>query len=198
MRMQSKIILLLLTISIVPLALAGFVIYKSILVEEVQKTVLDSLLLFGFIITTAIVALSIFIAHAVTKPLRKLNHAALEVAQGNLEIEIPKIRSDDEIGELGKSFREMVANLKESHVTLNSSNQQLEAANEQLRASNQQLEASTQQLRAANQQLSATEKNLKEKINELEIFNKTAVGRELKMIELKKEIEMLQKQNEHS
>ena len=193
MRLQSKIILLLLTISIAPLVMAGFVIYKTILNETVQQTVLDSLLLFGFIIITTMVALSIFIARTITKPVRNLNLSALEVAGGNLEIEMPEIRSDDEIGELGKSFKEMVAKLKESLMTLNSSNQQLKAANQQLRASNQQLEASTQQLRTANQQLAATEKNLKEKIRELEIFNKTAVGRELKMIELKKEIELLQK-----
>jgi len=47
------------------------------------------------------------------------------------------------------------------------------------------------QKRAA--QLDALNKKLKEKISELEVFNKAAIGRELTMIELKKEIETLKK-----
>ncbi len=42
-------------------------------------------------------------------------------------------------------------------------------------------------------QLDMVNEQLNEKISELEIFNKAAIGRELKMIELKKEIDVLRK-----
>jgi hypothetical protein len=59
------------------------------------------------------------------------------------------------------------------------------------KASTQQLKATQQQQMAANQQLGAAQKNLQDKLLELERFNKVAVGRELKMVELKEEIARL-------
>jgi len=76
--------------------------------------------------------------------------------------------------------------------------EELEALNQQLHASEQQLRASEQQLRASNQQLEAKEQALQksqtqlmEKLAQVEQFNKIMVGRELKMIQLKEEINAL-------
>ncbi|MBI3633071.1 MAG: PAS domain S-box protein [Candidatus Vogelbacteria bacterium] len=77
---------------------------------------------------------------------------------------------------------------------LRAANQQIDATNQQLRAANQQIDAANQQLRAANSQLSVAEGNLKDKVGDLEVFNQAAIGRELKMIEMKEELEKLRGQ----
>ncbi len=51
-------------------------------------------------------------SRTVTKPVRKLNKAAIQIGNGNLEVRI-KIASKDEIGQLSASFNKMVGNLKE-------------------------------------------------------------------------------------
>jgi len=80
-------------------------------------------------------------------------------------------------------------------------NTQLMASEQQLKASNQQLKANEQQLKAANQQLKVNEKmllktqeELKRKIADLELFQEVTVGREITMVELKKEINQLLKE----
>ncbi len=81
---------------------------------------------------------------------------------------------------------------------LRASQQQMQAANQQLRASQQQLKASNLQLIANEQKLQAEiaeRKRIEElddrHIHELEVFYKSSVGREERIIELKKEIEDL-------
>jgi ABC-type multidrug transport system fused ATPase/permease subunit len=81
---------------------------------------------------------------------------------------------------------------------LRAANQQLAATEQQLRAGNQQLQATEQQLRAANQalhareqQLLAGERALKKKMQELENMNSLMSERELRVIDMKKEVNAL-------
>jgi sigma-B regulation protein RsbU (phosphoserine phosphatase) len=55
----------------------------------------------------------IAISGTITKPLRILADKAGEIARGNLEIEVPRFRSHDEVSDLSSSFNDMKIALKE-------------------------------------------------------------------------------------
>ena len=44
----------------------------------------------------------IYISRSITKPLRQLSEATKDIASGNLEFDIPEIKSQDEVGSLSK------------------------------------------------------------------------------------------------
>ncbi|MFH1093087.1 MAG: HAMP domain-containing protein [Candidatus Omnitrophota bacterium] len=110
-----------------------------------------------------------FINYALSMPVKQLINAARKISKGDVGVKI-MTKSKNEFGELFNTFNDMSEDL---------------AANEdEMKASNQQLIASEQMLRESDAEL-------RKKIRELESFNKIVVGRELKMIELKKEINEL-------
>lgn len=52
-------------------------------------------------------------ARSITRPLRAMAEATAEIAAGNLDIELPEVRTHDEVGKLTDSFRVMKTSLKE-------------------------------------------------------------------------------------
>lgn len=150
-----------------------------------QKTVVYFLVGFVALIFIIVSVILYFIWLSIVEPLIKLKEVTVRIASLDFTATADET-SNDEMGQLARAYNSMTLKLKESY-------RNLDASNQQLKASNQQLDASTQQLRAANQQLTATGKELKEKMADVEVFNKAMIGRELKMIELKKEIEELKK-----
>ncbi len=64
----------------------------------------------GFAILFLIIVL---ISGTITRPLRTLAAEAMEIARGNLDIEVSDVTSRDEVGDLSRSFDNMKAALKE-------------------------------------------------------------------------------------
>ena len=61
----------------------------------------------------ALLVVIIAISGTITKPLRVLADKAGEIARGNLEVEVPTVRSHDEVAALSNSFHNMKVALKE-------------------------------------------------------------------------------------
>jgi HAMP domain-containing protein len=119
----------------------------------------------GILILTGVMAF--LLSSRITAPITDLMDAVNKISDGDLDVKI-KVKSKNEIGELASNFTQMMAELKKSRKDLEKINDELE----------RKVHKRTEELRT--------------KISQLERFNRIVVGRELKMIELKKKISELE------
>jgi signal transduction histidine kinase/HAMP domain-containing protein len=115
----------------------------------------------GFILILII----LFISSSITRPLRRLTKATETFAHGDFNIELPDIRSKDEIGQLNSSFHTMqdtlavtINNLKDTSDQLKESNEKLEDYSHSLET---KVEERTAELSTKNKELDAAFVNIK-------------------------------------
>lgn len=161
-------------------------------------------LIFYLVATIAFItlSLSLLLKRMVINPVLELQKGSEKIRAGDLDWRIAA-KGKDELGDLARRFNEMAKELKESHTALEEKvrrrTEELERAKEELekaknileirvRARTKELENLTESLE---EQVRGRTRELRERVEELEKFRKSTVGRELKMIELKEEIERL-------
>jgi methyl-accepting chemotaxis protein len=113
-----------------------------------------------------VVLLALIYSNSLTTPLIRLRDFAKEIGEGNLNTQI-EISPKNEIGELAETINKMAQQLKH-HKEITQA----------------EIEKTTIQLKEANSELD-------KKIGELDTINEAMTGRELKMIELKEELDKL-------
>jgi len=116
-----------------------------------------------FVVILLTITLSLIVTRQLTKNISKIMLSVREIGKGNLDTTV-QVRSKDEMGELADSFRNMAKDLKKFQGEVKKYNLQLE----------KMVKKRTEELENKNIQL--------------EKFNKLAVGREMKMIDLKKKL----------
>ncbi|UCD15785.1 MAG: HAMP domain-containing protein [Candidatus Omnitrophota bacterium] len=124
-----------------------------------------------------------FIFSAIVMPLREITYAAQEVGGGKLDVKI-EVKSKDEVGQLANSFNKMTSDLRKAQNEIKNGAKLL----------GQKVEERTKELTAVNEEQKEIKQELEKKVDQLQRFNKAAVGREMKMIELKKEIQRLEEE----
>ncbi len=106
-----------------------------------------------------VIAVSLYFSMRIITPIKKLRDATEELGKGNFNVLVP-IESENEIGEVARTFNTMA---------------------KQIREYSENMEEKVQQ----------RSEELREKMVELEQINKFMINREIKMVELKEEIERL-------
>jgi len=135
-----------------------------------QSYVTYSILVVLVTLIGSIIAMILLMRIVIIKPLKKVTHGLEQVKKGELNVKID-IRAKDEFGDIAEIFNTMTEDLEKSRKTLEEYSKTLE------------------------QKVGERTAQLNSKLNELERMNKLMVDRELKMVELKKEIEELR--NKH-
>jgi len=129
-------------------------------------------------------AILLVLIQNIIKPIREITANCDRLRQGDFKARI-EIDQKNEIGELAKTFNSMIASLRDYRQNLEESKQVLEI---RVAARTRELEELADNLE---KQVQERTESLRGKMTELERFNRLAVDRELKMIELKKELEQL-------
>lgn len=168
--------------------IGGFV-RVSLSLEEVAVQN-RKMFLIGLVITILVILLglmmSVFLAKRITEPIRQLTKEVEAISRGDFSRRI-KIKTGDEIEDLGRTFNQMVEDLQKSQAALEKSKASLEI---KVRARTEELKKLTESLEV---KIKERTKELQKRLNELERFQRLTIGRELRMIGLKKEIKELKK-----
>lgn len=142
--------------------------------------------------------LGALISRHFSRALGKISVGLEKILAGDLNFRI-KVESRDEIGEVTYLLNRLTESLKTSQLKLIERDKELKEKSLELTEKIKSLEASSQEaekyrLATLNilEDVEEARLALQERLEELEKFNKLAVGRELKMIELKEEIKRLE------
>jgi sigma-B regulation protein RsbU (phosphoserine phosphatase) len=90
----------------------GVVFPRDEMLADVMR-LSKSMIAIGAVGFVLLVLITVGIARRITRPLCKLSASAREIASGNLDLTLPDIPANDEVGDLAESFRFMKSSLKE-------------------------------------------------------------------------------------
>lgn len=138
-----------------------------------------------FILLLPIIIISFLISKRILKPLKNISAVSKRVAMGDLDVRA-KAESKDEFGELAENFNKMTQEVRRVRKTIEEEKEALEA----------KIDERTKELKMLNDNLEnevhKRTKDMEKKIVELEKMSKLMVGRETKMIEMKKKMKEME------
>lgn len=137
--------------------------------------------LFIFLGIIFAVFVSLFIANRLVRPIKKLHLATEEIQKGNFSVRAD-IKTKDEIEEFANAFNKTLDQIQASNAALEEAKTILEI---KVAARTRELKELAESLEA---KVGERTRELKARLAELERFQELTIGRELKMIELKKEL----------
>jgi methyl-accepting chemotaxis protein len=126
-----------------------------------------NLFLFLFIISILIgIGFSIFLTRIISKPLAAVTQNISSVAEGDLTVELIKVKSKDEIGQLAFALNEMVINLRDLIGHVSQASKTVVASSEVLMMSSEQTSKATEQISIASQEIASGTEQQVQKVNQ--------------------------------
>lgn len=103
------------------------------------------------------VGMSIFAGRQISKPLGDASLIAGEIAGGNLNVHLPErfITRQDEVGDVARSLKKMLEDLRDLVKEINQNSVQIAASSQQLSASSQDITANMEEVTAAIEEVSS-------------------------------------------
>lgn len=143
--------------------------------------------------------ITILLERVVLRNIQKLKQGTVAIKSGHLDYQIDLV-SRDELGELATSFNNMAGRLHTYTAELEKKvaerTTELEKERGSLERRVKERTAELEKIKVSLEQTVAERtKSVQEKLNEMERLNKHMIGRELKMAEMKKELEDLKNKN---
>lgn len=171
-------------------------IFTQLRLNVIQLQVLALALLIVALVSIA--GVYFLLRSLIVAPLQQLTAAATEFSEERFKTRV-NIHSNDEIGHLASVFNQMAARIESAYSKLEDKVKERTMALEQAKVDlEEKVQERTGELERARQgleeEVSRRTKELENKIIELEKFNKIAVGREQRMIELKAELDSFKQQ----
>ena len=148
-------------ISYAPVKINGWSLGIVYPVDELTaplKSLFNVIIIISIIGAVILLFVIIFISRSITSPLRKLAFATQKIGEGNFDIELPEIKSKDEISELTNTFAVMQRELKSTIERLKDANVELE---EYSRTLEDKVEKRTTELSDKNRELDKAIENVK-------------------------------------
>ncbi|MFX3651190.1 MAG: methyl-accepting chemotaxis protein [Paenibacillus sp.] len=115
----------------------------AVVLAENTFNVILAVTIFAFLVAMFI---AFFIASIISRPIKKMNEAALAIASGDLTGEKIVLKNKDELGTLASSFNTMTGNLREMIESVSMTSEQVAASSEELLASAEQNTQASEQI----------------------------------------------------
>ncbi|MGI0062759.1 MAG: PAS domain S-box protein, partial [Nitrosotalea sp.] len=148
-RLRTKLISLFLTASVIPTIFVGILIYNLAKSSEPIATLGHGIVMLVSVTIFGVIIFALITSKFLSDPITRLKKATESISEENLETRAEE-ESSDEIGDLGKSFNQMMQNLKTAREKLVSA--------EQLESSEKRAISQYMELKKTYEILSATEK----------------------------------------
>lgn len=142
-----------------------FIYSLKIISDETKRIAILTIILLTSFMMFTFLSTNLF-TRIITTSISELREGADQISKGNFDYRV-KIKSKDEVGALAESFNKMAQDIKTSRTEIEEYNKKLE------------------------KEVADRTKELAQRIGELERLQKMTVDRELKMIELKNEVQKL-------
>ena len=124
------------------------------------KTSTQLIFIFGVVAVILAVGAGLLISRSIYVPLFELKAASVEIGKGKLNTQI-RVRSNDEVGQLAASFKNMLNDLQKTTTSIDNLNREIterKKAEESLRRACEDLEKANQEMKEMQSQLVQSEK----------------------------------------